>query len=160
MCIGVAQSFLATVVVLHSISCKVNNLVHLVHWFEATMHRCCSLSRYPMGEGLNTDISNCRMYFSRWLEVTFWGGGEGRGFTAHQDYFIHFEPSQLWVRAKTGDPEKKHLTTRKQNLARLMWPELGSNPQKWDDERFRAISVLNHLAMGRPKRHCFIVSSV
>ena len=89
MCIGVAQSFLATVVVLHSISCKVNNLVHLVHSFQATMH---SLSRYPMGEGLNTDISNCRMYFSRWLEVTFLGG---RGFTAHQDYFIHFEPSQL-----------------------------------------------------------------
>ena len=31
-----------------------------------------------------------------------------------------------------------------------MGPELGSNPQRWDDERFRALKVssLNYLAMG------------
>ena len=31
-----------------------------------------------------------------------------------------------------------------------MWPELGSNPEQWDDEQLRAlkISVLNHSAMG------------
>ena len=35
------------------------------------------------------------------------------GFTARQDYVTHFEPSQWDI------PEKKHLTTRKQNLACL-----------------------------------------
>ena len=47
-------------------------------------------------------------------------------------------------------PEKKHLTTHKQNLACLTWPELGLNPQRWDDERFRVlmISRFNHSAMG------------
>ena len=31
-----------------------------------------------------------------------------------------------------------------------MWPELGWNPQQWDDEPFRGlkISVLNHSAKG------------
>ena len=42
------------------------------------------------------------------------------GFTAHKDYFTHFEPSQSFGGAKTGDP-KKHLTTRKQNLACLTY---------------------------------------
>ena len=36
---------------------------------------------------------------------------------------------------------KKHLTTRKQNLACLMWPELSSKPQRWDNERFRALKI-------------------
>ena len=47
-------------------------------------------------------------------------------------------------------PEKKHLTTRKQNLACLAWPELGSNPQQWDEERFRALmsSAFNHSSTG------------
>ena len=46
------------------------------------------------------------------------------------------------VGQKREIPEKKHMTTHKQNLA---WPER-SNPQQWDDERFRAlkISILNH----------------
>ena len=29
------------------------------------------------------------------------------GFTAHQDYFTHFEPSQSLGWAKTGDPREK-----------------------------------------------------
>ena len=29
------------------------------------------------------------------------------GLTAHQDYFTHFEPSQLLGRAKMGDPQEK-----------------------------------------------------
>ena len=29
------------------------------------------------------------------------------GFTAHQDYFTHFEPSQSVGEAKTGDPREK-----------------------------------------------------
>ena len=48
-------------------------------------------------------------------------------------------------------PEKIHLTTHKQNLACLTRvSERGSNPQRWDDKRFRAlkISILNHLATG------------
>ena len=36
-----------------------------------------------------------------------------------QDYFTHFEPSQSVGGAKTEDPKKNHLTTRKQNLACL-----------------------------------------
>ena len=51
-----------------------------------------------------------------------------------------------------GDPEKKHLTTRKQN----MQSELGSNPQRWDDEWFRVLKIsgLNHLATGAAKECC------
>ena len=33
------------------------------------------------------------------------------GFTARQDYFTHFEPSQSLGGAKTGGPREKHLTT-------------------------------------------------
>ena len=40
------------------------------------------------------------------------------GFMTRRDYFAHFEASQS-VGAKTGDPEKNHLSTRKQNLAYL-----------------------------------------
>ena len=29
------------------------------------------------------------------------------GFTAHKDYFTHFEPSQSFGGAKTGDPREK-----------------------------------------------------
>ena len=46
---------------------------------------------------------------------------------AHQDYFTNFEPD--WM--KMGDPENR-LTTRKQNLACLMWHELGANPKQWE----------------------------
>ena len=55
-----------------------------------------------------------------------------------------------WVGRKREIPEKKHLTTCKQNLAHLTWPELGSNLQRWDDGLFWAlkISILNHLATG------------
>ena len=41
------------------------------------------------------------------------------GLMARQDYFTHFERSQTLGGAKMGDPRKKHLTTRKQNLACL-----------------------------------------
>ena len=41
------------------------------------------------------------------------------GFMAGQDYFTHFEPHQSLGGAKTGYPEKNHLTIRKQNLACL-----------------------------------------
>ena len=71
-------------------------------------------------------------------------------FTACQDYFTHFEQSQSLGEAKMGDRRKKsNLTTHKQNLVCLMWPKLGSNPQRWDDKRFRSlkISCLNHSAM-------------
>ena len=44
-------------------------------------------------------------------------------FTARQDNFTHFEPSQLSGGAKTGDLQEKpsDLTTRKQNLACLTY---------------------------------------
>ena len=45
----------------------------------------------------------------------------GRGFTANQDYFTYFEPSQSLGGAKTGDPREKQLTACKQNLAILAY---------------------------------------
>ena len=51
-------------------------------------------------------------------------------FTARQDYFTHFEPSQSQGGAKAGHPREKppdHLQTEL-DLSRI-WPELGSNPQ-------------------------------
>ena len=73
------------------------------------------------------------------------------GFTARQDYFTHFEPSQSLGGAKTWDPQE---TTPDHPLAELglsyMWPERGSNPQRWDNERFRALKIsgLSHSATG------------
>ena len=48
------------------------------------------------------------------------------------------------VGRKREIPEKNHLITRKQNLACLTWPKLGSNPERWDDERFRALKISDH----------------
>ena len=59
-----------------------------------------------------------------------------------------------WVNHKMGRkqeiPKENHLTIHKQNMTCLTWPELGSNPQRWDDEWFRVlkISILNHSATG------------
>ena len=74
------------------------------------------------------------------------------GFTARQDYFwiSHFEPSRS-DGEETGDSREKPLDHPQAELGLFhMWPEPGSNPQRWDDERFRAlkISVLNHSATG------------
>ena len=41
----------------------------------------------------------------RLTQFFFFGGGAG--VTAHQDYFTHFEPSQSYGGAKTGDPQEK-----------------------------------------------------
>ena len=45
------------------------------------------------------------------------GGGGGEEFTARQDYFTHFESVNRKVGRKREIPEKKYLTTCKQNLA-------------------------------------------
>ena len=73
------------------------------------------------------------------------------GFTARQDYFTHFEPSQSFGGEKTGDPWEKTPDHMQAELGLYyMWPELGLNPQQWDDERFRALKIsgLNHSATG------------
>ena len=45
--------------------------------------------------------------------------------------------SQSFGGAKTGDPWEKTLDHMQAELGLShMWPELGSNPQRWDDERF------------------------
>ena len=78
------------------------------------------------------------MLAMRWTVVALW-----------VTCFTQFEPSQ--VERKQVIPEKNHLTARKQNLACLtMWPEVGLNPERWDDEWFWAlkISVLNHSHIG------------
>ena len=58
---------------------------------------------------------------------------------ASQDYFTHFEPSQLFGGAKTGDPWEKHLTTHKYNLACLTrdpnWARTHSGEMTSDLER-------------------------
>ena len=64
-----------------------------------------------------------------------------------QDYFTHFELRQSLGGAKTGDPrEKSHDHPQAELGLSHMWPELGLNPQRWEDERLRwlKISVLNH----------------
>ena len=65
---------------------------------------------------------------------------------SRKEYFTNFESSQLLVGAKTEDPWEKppdHLQAEL-DLSH-MWPELGSNPHRWDDKRFNG---LNHSAMG------------
>ena len=46
------------------------------------------------------------------------------------------------VMAKMGDPSITSHATCKQNLACLMWPQLGANPQWWDDKRFWVPEIL------------------
>ena len=50
-----------------------------------------------------------------------------------------------------GDPQEKSPDHPQAELGLShMWPELGSNPQRWDVEWFRAlkISIINHSATG------------
>ena len=73
------------------------------------------------------------------------------GFTARQDNFTNFEPSQLLGGAKTGQPgEKPHEHPQAELGLSHICSELGSNPQRWDDERFRALKIsgLNHSVTG------------
>ena len=69
-------------------------------------------------------------------------------------YFFKLVPSRLfysfWAEpiirwAKTGDPREKPPDHPQAELGLShMWPELGSNPQRWDDERFRSILRKSH----------------
>ena len=75
----------------------------------------------------------------------------GGGVTARQDYFTHFEPIQSTGGVKTGDPWQKPPDHMQAELGlSYMWPELGSNPQQWDDEKFRVLKIsgLSHSATG------------
>ena len=68
-----------------------------------------------------------------------WGGGR---FTGCQDYFAHFELSQSLGGAKTRDPLEKTPDHPQAELGLShMWPELGLNPQLWDDKRFRMLKI-------------------
>ena len=52
---------------------------------------------------------------------------------------IIIELSQLLGRAEMGDPwEKPPVHPRAELGLSNMWPDLGSNPQRWDDEPFTA----------------------
>ena len=84
------------------------------------------------------------------LFVFFW---IDLGFTTHQDYFICFE--SVYGGAKTGDPWEKTPDHPQAELDLChMWPELGSNPQWWDDRRFRVLKIsdLNHSAAGAARK--------
>ena len=53
------------------------------------------------------------------------------GFTARQDYFTHFEPSQSPGGAKTGDPRLKPPDHPQAELGLShVWTELSSNLQR------------------------------
>ena len=57
------------------------------------------------------------------------------GFKACHDYFTCFEPSQSVGGVKTGDPREKPPDHQQAELGLSdMWPELGSNPQRWDSK--------------------------
>ena len=74
------------------------------------------------------------------------------GFTAHQEYFTHFEPSQSLSGRKREIREKNnHLTTRKKNLAcPTCDPWYGRTHSGEMIERLRALisSGLNHSDTG------------
>ena len=60
-----------------------------------------------------------------------------------------------------GRHKKKYLTTCKQDMAYLTWPELGPNPQRWDDKWFGALNIsgLSHSTQG-PPNYCYITGCV
>ena len=70
--------------------------------------------------------------------------------TAHQDFFTHFEASQLLGGAKMEDLREKTPDHPQTLGLSHTWPEWGTNPQRWDDEQFRALKIsgLNHSATG------------
>ena len=54
----------------------------------------------------------------------------------------NFEPSQSLGGVKTGDPWEKNTDQPQAELGLShTWPELGWNPQRWDDKRFRAAGI-------------------
>ena len=66
------------------------------------------------------------------------------GLTAScQDYFSHFEPSTSpEVERKRDEPREKPPDHPHAELGLShLWPELGSNPQRWDDDRFRTLTI-------------------
>ena len=72
-------------------------------------------------------------------------------FTTCRDYFTHFEWSQTQGGTKKWYPTGKPPDHLQAELGLShTWPKLGSNPQQWDDKRFRTlkIRVLNHSATG------------
>ena len=52
------------------------------------------------------------------------------GFTARQDYFTHFEPSQSFVGAKTGDPRDKNNNKNKNKNRKQQKQTNKKNKQK------------------------------
>ena len=64
------------------------------------------------------------------------------GFTACQDYFTYFEHCQSLCGAKTGDPREKTPDHPQTELGLShIWPKLGTNLQRWDDEWLRVLKI-------------------
>ena len=74
-----------------------------------------------------------QIYFKGNLKIIFFY----LGFTARHHYFTHFEYSQWLDGAKTEDPEKNYLTTRKFNLVCL-----SSDPNEAQNHRREMTSDL------------------
>ena len=102
----------------------------------------CLLKAFTLGLE-NFKIPNTgQWYLNSWCRNFFF-------FHLFQSRFFHSfwaEPIIRWE--KTGDPREKPPDHPQAELG--LSPELGSNPQRWDDERFRSLKVsgLNHSAKG------------
>ena len=95
------------------------------------------------------------------LFIDWWKECSYLGFTARQDYFTHFEPSQSYGGAITGDTREKPPDHPQEELGLShMWPEVSSNPHRWDDERVRAfflwhlLFVTNKSTNDQYRNHC------
>ena len=80
-------------------------------------------------------------------EVFFFFLGGGGGVIYGPSRLIH----SFWAEsiAKTGDPREKPPDHPQAELVLShIWLELGSNPQRWDDERIRTLKIsgINHSA--------------
>ena len=95
------------------------------------------------------------------LFIDWWKECSYLGFTARQDYFTHFEPSQSYGGAITGDTREKPPDHPQEELGLShMWPEVSSNPHRWDDERVTAfflwhlLFVTNKSTNDQYRNHC------
>ena len=69
-------------------------------------------------------------------------------FTACQDYFTHFEPSQSLGGVKTGDPQGKRQASITWLVSHMTWARLKPTVVRWRAIRACKISGLNHSAKG------------
>ena len=109
----------------------------------------CSLSPTPVMLHIKFDQD----WPTGFRDIQVWKCGRRRTTTTTDGGPLVYYKLTLWAfgsgELKMGDPREKRKTPDhpQANLGLPhMWPELGSNPQLWDDEWLRVlkISILNH----------------